>query len=385
MKTPSLPSIARAALLAAAAVAALSGCGPSIPDTVRIGLLVPQSGPFALRGKDLLNGAQLAVDELNASGYKIAGKRVNLEIVSVDDKGEVDAAKEGAQSLLDKDVTAIIGPLNTPQASPVIPIIAAKGIPHFFTATAANLTQLGKGNAFRLLANDDLQGKAMSVFAVDNLAAKRIATIVEAGDYGRGLNKAFVASLPKSGVEVVESMEVGSKDAITPEMAGKIKAGNVDTVVLFAREPQLKSLFASLEKVSFTNVTVLGTNVVRNKNVAALPIPVKAMYATATAVDAVEFPNGKRFLDAFAAKFHGAPNWGAHYAYDAVYALTDAANRANSVRSEDLLETLKRIDPITRVLHQMRFTATGEQRWPNIAVYKVERGTWAIQLVSAAW
>lgn len=384
MKTLSLPRFSRIALVMFA-IAALSACGPSIPDTVKIGLLVPQSGTFALRGKDLLNGAQLAVDELNAAGYKIAGKRVNLEVVSVDDKGEVDAAKEGAQALLDKDVTAIIGPLNTPQATPVIPIIAAKGIPHFFTATAANLTQLGQGNAFRLLANDDLQGKAMAVFAVDNLRAKRIATIVEAGDYGRGLNKSFMAALPKTGVEVVDSVEIGSKDSVTPETVAKIKAGNVDTVVLFAREPQLKSLFAALEKANYIDVTVLGTNVVRNKNVAALPIPVKAMYATATAVDAGEFPNGKRFLDAFAAKYHGAPNWGAHYAYDAVYALADAADRANSVRSEDLLSTLKRIDPKTRVLQQMRFTATGEQRWPNIAVYKVERGNWAIQLVSAAW
>ena len=385
MKTTRLPPLACAALLAALSFTVLTGCGPSIPDTVRIGLLVPQTGTFALRGKDLLDGAQMAVDELNASGYKIAGKRVALEIVSVDDKGEVDAAKEGAQILLDKNVTAIIGPLNTPQAAPVIPIIAAKGIPHFFTATAASLTQLGKGNAFRLLANDDLQGKAMSVFAVDNLAAKRIATIVEAGDYGRGLNKAFMAALPKSGVAVVESVEVGSKDSITPEMAAKFKAGNVDLVVLFAREPQLKSLFAALESVGHTDVTVLGTNVVRNKNVAALPIPVKAMYATATAVDAGEFPNGKRFLNDFAAKYHGTPNWGAHYAYDAVYALADAASRADSVRSEDLLATLKRIDPMTRVLQQMRFTPSGEQRWPNIAVYKVERGHWAVQLVSAAW
>lgn len=280
---------------------------------------------------------------------------------------------------------AVIGPLNTPQAVPVVPIVAAKGIPNFFTATGAELTGLGQGNAFRLLANDDLQGKALAIVATSNLSGQRIATVVEAGSYGRGLNKAFVAAMPKSGPQIVATMEVGTKDNVTTEMAAKIKAANADVVVLFAREPQLLSLFASLKQVGHTDVTVLGTNVVRNKNVAAQPIPVKAFYATATAVDAGEFPNGKAFLDAFSAKFGAAPVWGAHYAYDAVYALADAARRSESLESADMLATLKRIDPMTRVLQNMRFTESGEQRYPNIGFYKADRGVWNLQLVSASW
>ena len=370
---------------AAALTSTLIGCSPSVPDTMKIGVLAPQSGVFALRGKDLLNGAQLAVDELNASGYKVEGKPVRFEIVSVDDKGEVDAAKEGAEKLLADGVTAVIGPLNTPQAVPVVPIIAAKRTPHFFTATAAELTGLGQGNAFRLLANDDLQGKAMAVIATDNLKGQRIATIVEAGSYGRGLNKAFEASMPKSGARIVFTAEVGAKDNVTPEMATKIKAANADVVVLFAREPQLVSLFAALKQVGHTDVAVLGTNVVRNKNVAALPIPVKAFYATATAIDAAEFAHGKQFLTAFTTKYGNSPVWGAHYAYDAVYAVADAARRSDTLKNDDLLKTLKRIDPSTRVLQNMRFTESGEQRYPNIGFYRAERGAWVLQLVSASW
>ena len=374
-----------AAALSPLLLAGLAGCSPPVPSTLKIGLLVAQSGPFALRGKDLLNGAQLAVDELNAAGYKIRGQHVTLEIVSVDDKGEVDAAKEGAQSLLDGGVTAVIGPINTPQAVPVVPMIAAKGLPHFFTATATGLTALGSGNAFRLLANDDLQAKAMASYALDTLQAKRIVTIVEAGDYGRGLSKAFEAALPKGGPKVLESFELAAKDEVTPAIAAKIKAANADVVVLFAREPQLVSLFGALKQADHTHLTVLGTNVVRNKNVAALPIPVDAMVATATAIDAAAFPNGKRFLDAFQKKYNSAPIWGAHYAYDAVYALADAAQRGDSTKPADLLTTLKRIDPMTRVLQNMRFTEAGEQQYPNVAVYKVERGAWVAQVVSASW
>ncbi|HEY9068425.1 MAG TPA: branched-chain amino acid ABC transporter substrate-binding protein [Burkholderiaceae bacterium] len=375
-----------AAFTFAASTAWLAACSPSVPDTMKIGVLAPQTGASALRGKDLVNGAQLAVDELNASGYTINGKPVKFELTTFDDKGDVEAAKQGAQQLVDADVTAIIGPLNTPQAVPVMPIVAAKGTPQFFTATGAELTGLASGNAFRLLANDDLQGKAMAVFASDNLHAKRIATIVESSAYGRGLNKAFVASLPKSGgPQVVFTTEVGSKDEVSADAAAKIKGGDVDLVVLFAREPQLASLFAGLQKVGHTGITVLGTNVVRNKNVAAQPVPVKAFYATATAIDATEFAHGPEFLNAFQKKYNSAPVWGAHYAYDAVYALADAMRRSPSVKSADVLATIKRIDPATRVLQNLRFTESGEQRYPNIGVYKAERGIWAPQLVSASW
>jgi branched-chain amino acid transport system substrate-binding protein len=363
----SLPTLALAA--------ALAGCSPSVPDTLKIGMLVPQTGAFALRGKDLINGAQLAVDELNAATYKIRGKPVKWELVSVDDKGEVDGAKQGAQKLLADGVVAVIGPLNTPQAVPVVPLIAATGTLHLFTATGADLAALGKGTAFRLLANDDLQGKALAVLSTGTLNAKRIATVVEDGSYGRGLDKAFRASMPKTGAQVVETMEIGTKDNVSVAMADKIKAAKADTVVLFAREPQLVSLMAALKQIDYTDVTVVGTNVVRNKNVAALPIPVKALYATATAIDASEFPNGNTFLAAFSAKYGAAP----------AYALSDAARRSDSLKPADLAATLKRIDPMTKVLQNMRFTEDGEQRYPNIGFYKVERGAWSLQMVSASW
>jgi branched-chain amino acid transport system substrate-binding protein len=132
-------------------------------------------------------------------------------------------------------------------------------------------------------------------------------------------------------------------------------------------------------------VNVLGSNVIRNANVAAKPVPVKALYAAATAIDASEFPNGATFLKAFSAKFGSAPVWGAHYSYDAVYALSDALRHSDSLKSADVLVTLKRFDPTTRVLQSMRFTESGEQKYPNIGVYKVERGKWALQFISANW
>lgn len=366
-------------------ILAFAGCGPSIPPTIKIGLLVEQTGSGAARGKDLLNGAVLAADEINAAGFKLHGKPVKIEIVDYDDKGSVDGAKAGAEQLLERGVSAVIGPVNTPQTAVAVPIVAVKGIPHFWLSTSTGLIKLGNGNGFRLGANDDLQGRAMARFSLETLGAKRIAIIAETGDYGSGLNKSFLATSPLAKERVVMSREIKLGDKVPRSMADDIKAANADLVVFFGREPQLMGIIAALAEVGFTNVNVLGTNVVRNKSVAAAVTPMKGLYAAATSIEAAEFPAGKAFVEAFQAKYKSSPVWGAHYTYDCVYAFTDAIRRTGSLDSAELIKTLKRIDPITRVNLTMRFSESGEQRYPNVAIYRVEHGAWAVQVMSANW
>ena len=60
------------ALTAVAATALLAGCG-KVPDTIKIGVAQPLSGPLAALGQDLLNGVNLAVAELNKGGYTVDG------------------------------------------------------------------------------------------------------------------------------------------------------------------------------------------------------------------------------------------------------------------------------------------------------------------------
>jgi branched-chain amino acid transport system substrate-binding protein len=372
-------------LFAAALAAGLAGCSSAVPETMKIGVVVAQSGPFALRGQDLLRGAQLAADELNLGPFKIGGKTVKLEIVGFDDKGEVDLSVTGAQQLIQDGAVAIIGPLNTPQAVKMIPAVAESGKPHLFTATAASLHGLGKGNTFRLLANDDLQARAVASLVHETLRGQHVAVIYESGDYGKGLNTVFTEALAKAGGKVQFAQAVDSKAEVTAELTGKLKAANADVVVLFSREPHLKGLFKGLQEVGHTDVTVVGSNVVRNKNVAAAPIPVKAMYATATAIDPEEFPAGSKLVADFERRHKERPVWGAHYAYDAVYALADAASRTESVDAAKLVQHLKTQEPRTRVNTQMKFDDNGEQRYASIGVYRVDGGAWRMQMRSSVW
>jgi branched-chain amino acid transport system substrate-binding protein len=371
--------------IAAGWSAALAGCGSKAPDTLKIGLLVSLSGPASTRGKDLLRGAEMAAEELNAAGYKIAGRVVRVEIVPFDDKSENDVAAQGAAQLIAGGAHAIVGPLGTPQGIKAIPVVAEAGLPHLFTMTAANLHTMGKGNTFRLVANDDLQGRAAASFVQGNLRAQRVAVVYEATDYGKGLHTVFTENLTKAGGKLGSIFAVEAKADVTAEMANKIKAEQAEVVMLFSRESHLKTLFKSLQDVGHTQVAVVASNVVRNAAVAAGQIPVAALYATATALDPQEFHNGRQFVEAFESRYKERPVWGAHYSYDAMYGIAGAANSVEAADAAKLLAWLKTKELRTKVNHQLRFDATGEQHYASIAVYKAERGSWQLQMRSSQW
>ena len=381
-----LPRSLRLALIALSALSTLSmaGCDDG-PRTLKIGVLVAQTGTSGARGQDLLRGATLAAEEINQSAFSVDGKPLKIQIRATDDKGEVEAATAQARDLVDTGIHAMIGPLNSNQAAAVIPIVAAKGLPQMITATSATLLGLGQGNVLRLLANDDQQGRAIASFAAETLHAERIAVVVEKSDYGRGLDASVVAALATRHLQPVASAEVDAKSPLPPEAIAQFRQARVDAIVFLAREPQLVDLLDALDKAGWTDLCVVGTNVIRNTNVAHRPVAIRALYATATAIDAKEFPEGKVFLEGFRKRFDSSPVWGAQYAYDAVYALADAARQARSLDGAALVRTLKRIEPATKVNQQMRFAETGEQVYPNIGVYKVERSAWAMQMMSAIW
>lgn len=366
-------------------LAVLAGCGPSVPDTVKIGVGVTLSGATGSRGQDLLNGALLAAEELNASSFRINGRPVRFEIVPKDDRADGEITRKVAQEFLDEGVHAVIGHLNTPQSHIAVPIYATKKLPNLFTSTNKNTHALGAGNTFRLVANDQVQARALAVFATENLRGARIAAIVESSDYGRDMYADMETVLKERGHAVALRIDVDLKDPVTADMARRLKEAKVDVVVAVCRELQTASLMDQLKAAQHTAVSVLAVNPSKTTRLAKSEIPVAALYATATTIDFAELPGSGEFLTKFRAKFRADPVWGAHYSYDAIYALAGAIKHTGSVEPAKLNEVLRTRELSTRYLHQLRFNASGEQTYAAIGVYKVERGAWVPQMRTGAW
>ena len=341
----------------------------------------------AARGQDLLNGVKLAVAELNAAGYKIAGKPVQLEIVAMDDKADIVEAKKVAQAMVDQKLTAVIGHLSSDVTEAVVPIYKKGNLPQLFTSSATELTKLSDGNAFRLVANDAMQARAMATYLAENLNAGKVAIIHEDTSFGNPLAKDVTATLSKlkKKVEITLAEPVNTKTVDFAAFVGKLKAAPPDALLAIVRDNQLLPLFAQMNAAGLSNVPVMVPSSAKTQKLVTGPDDVKSVVLTSGALDPSEFPTGADFLNKFRAAYKSEPVWAAHYAYDAVYVLADVMRRADSVEPAALRAKLALVDANAPVTNTMRFNADGEQRFGAIGIYQKRDSKWQPLMRSDRW
>jgi branched-chain amino acid transport system substrate-binding protein len=190
-----------AAAMIASALALTAAPSANAQQIVRIGSAAPVSGPTAHSGKDTENGARLAIEDLNARGATINGKKVQWVLVAEDDGGDPKQGTAVAQKLVDAGVMAVVGHLNSGTTVPASKIYHNAGIPQITPAATTPLyTRQGFKSAFRVVANDNLVGGALARYAANTLKAKRVAVIDDRTAFGQGLADEFV-----KGVKVVNS------------------------------------------------------------------------------------------------------------------------------------------------------------------------------------
>jgi branched-chain amino acid transport system substrate-binding protein len=363
---------------------ALLGCN-RMPDTIKIGVAQPLSGGLAGLGKDLVNGVQLAVDELNKQGFKVNGKAVTLEVVAMDDKANADEGKKVAQALVDTGVVAVIGHLNSGVSIAAAPIYAEKGIAQLAISSNPKFNQLGHATALRLIANDDLQARALGAFAAGQIQENKFAVVDDGTLYGKGLADAAAKQLEgKKTVALRQSFDDKTKDFAA--LADKIKADGIQVVVSTLNDFQVVALIEALSKIGHNKqITILGTDTLKTSDMVKHADNVGKMYATSSVLEANEFPGGAAFLAAYQTAYKITPAYGGHYTYDATHILATAIKKAESADPAKITETLRKINGYAPVTGSMKWTDAGEQRYGVVSVYTVRGGKWESIVRSDSW
>jgi branched-chain amino acid transport system substrate-binding protein len=370
--------------LAVASVLGLAGCS-KVPDTIKIGVAQPLSGPLGALGQDLLNGVNLAVAELNKSGYTVDGKRVTLEVVSVDDKADAATGKTVAQQLVDAGVVAVIGHLNSGVSIETAPIYAAKDIAQIAISTNPKFTQLGLPTTFRMVANDTLQARAIGSFAASQLGAARYAALDDGTPYGKGLADGAVEQLKAEKKEVVVRKSFDDKTTAFDGLAGELKAANVEVIVSTLSDFQALALLEALRKVGHTKVSLLGGDTAKTTDMAKGAGMIDGLYATSPVLEAKEFSTGKPFLEKYIAAYKKPPAYGGHYSYDSMYVLSAAIQKAKSADPKDITKAMHAINGYAPVIGTMTWDGKGEQRYGAVGVYELRAGNWELRMRSDRW
>jgi branched-chain amino acid transport system substrate-binding protein len=352
-----------------------TACNP-IPDTIKIGVAMPLTGPLASQGNDLLNGAKLAVQHINAQGLQVNGKSVQLQIVQGDDQSNPEVGKRVARDLVEDGVVAVIGHLNSGVSIPAAPIYASQHIAQLSMSTKPEYTRLGLPTTLRLIGNDKQQSKTMGSYAVQHMQGKVFALVDDGTPFGKNLANLVATELDKQAAHVTLRRSLDNKSTQFSNLIAELKAHNVDTYITTQADFQVAALCQQLAQAGLTHLQILGADNIKTEALANTAQRMRAIYATSPIIEAPEFKASAEFLPKFRAAFKSNPTYAAHYTYDAVHVVVAAIKRTESVVPKKITEALKTIDALAPVTNNIRFRPDGEQYYPVISVYKLARGMW---------
>ena len=186
-----------------------AGSGSSSGDTIKVGILGPQSGSVSQYGVACANGAMLYFKELNADGG-INGKQVDY--IVEDEKGDATEAVNAYNKLVEAGVVGIVGDVTTGPTVAVAQQSVNDNMPCVTpSATAADVVTYGT-NYFRACITDPEQGRLMANFAAEQ-GYKKVATLFLNGDdYSQGVNDAFVEEAEKLDLTVTTQQSYSDGD-----------------------------------------------------------------------------------------------------------------------------------------------------------------------------
>lgn len=319
------------------ATAAATTAAPASSEeeqVVKIASVAPMSGPQAHFGKDNSNGVQLAVDELNAEGMVIGGKKIRFEAVVEDDAADPKQATSVAQKLCDAKVNGVVGHLNSGTTIPASTIYNNCNIP-MITCSATNpeLTKPGYKTTFRIIANDHTLGAVLADKA-KALGIKRLAVIDDRTAYGQGLAEVFADNAKKHGIEIVSQQFTSDKATDFMGILTEIKGQKPEAIFYGGMDAQVASMLRQMEQMGMNDVKVFGGDAICTTGLHELAGESSNTANVVCAEGGValhKMPTGEQWKAKYDEAFPGDFVLYSAYTYDATKLLADAMKRADSV------------------------------------------------------
>ena len=339
-------------LVAAMAVTALTGCGSNSgssskkdADKYYIGGIGPTTGATAIYGTAVKNGAQIAVDEINAAGG-INGKQIEYRFE--DDQNDAEKSVNAYNTLKDWGMQMLVGTTTT---APCIAVAGKTASDNMFqitpSASAPDVLSSGNGNIFQVCFTDPNQGIASAQYIAENKLAKKIGIIYDSSDvYSSGIEEKFEAEAKDKGLQIVSkaAFTADSKTDFGTQLQ-KAKDAGADLLFLpiYYQEASiiLKQADTMGYKPKFFGVDGMdGILTVENFDT---KLAEDVMLLTPFAADAKD-KAVQNFVKTYKEKYKDTPNQFAADSYDAVYALKAAIEESKAtpdMSASDMCDALK--------------------------------------------
>ena len=361
-------------VIALALVMALTATFAMAEGTIKIGVIGPMTGPYAVYGLAVQYGAQIAAEEINAQGG------IQLEILPADDQGDGELGVNAYNDLLDKGVNIMLSTVTSGSCIAVSDVAFEDRVFMLTPSGSADVITDGKDNMFRVCFKDSAQGLASAQYIYDKKLATKVGVIYNnALDYSIGIYNSFKTKAAELGLEIVaEAAFSDDTNADFSVQIAKMQEAGAELVFLPIYYTPASLILAQCSSVGYAPIFfgVDGMDGILTLEGFDASLAEGVMLLTPFSADA-EDDLTKNFVAAYQAKHGEIPNQFAADAYDGVYALKAAIEKAGitaDTAAEDacdpMIAAMQEIE-ITGLTGTMRWNATGEvDKTPTAVVIK---------------
>lgn len=364
-------------LCIATVVAGMAGGVMAQEQIIKIGHIGPTSGPQAHFGKDDENGVRMAIEDLNAKGMEIGGKKVKFVLVAEDDVADPKQGTAASQKLCDDKVAGAVAFVNSGVAIPSSKVFQDCGIPMITgAATNPDLTKPGWNTTYRVIANDNALGAALATYAAKNLKLKNVAVIDDRTAYGQGLANVFKKDAEKQGIKIVANEFTNDKATDFMAILTSIKAKKPDAIFYGGMYGQAGPMLRQMAQLGMNDVKMFGGDgicVTELAKVAAGAKPLENVVCADGGASIAKMPGGTEWKKRYDAKYPGQFQVYSPYFYDGTMLLADAMKRANSWDPKVYIPFLQKSD-YSGVTSKIQFEKNGEMKNPSYTLSRYVSG-----------
>ena len=348
-------------LVAALALVMCSACFAE-EAALKIGFIGPLTGAAAVYGTSCLQGAQIAVDEINAKGG------MQIELIAQDDEHDPEKSVNAYNTLWDEGAQMIVGCVTTGPCKAVS--AEAYNDRMFMLTPSASSTEVteGKDNMYQVCFTDPNQGSASAQYIVDNALATKVAVIYNTADaYSTGIYQTFVGAAAELGLEVVSATTFTDDTTDFSVQLTDAKDNGADLVFLPIYYTPASMILNQANAMEYAPVFfgVDGMDGILPLEGFDTSLAEGLMLLTPFAADA-EDERTQAFVAAYQAAYTDVPTQFSADGYDAVYALYEASLQGGitaETSTEDACEILVSVMPeitVSGLTGEMDWEANGE-------------------------
>ncbi|MBR5224561.1 MAG: ABC transporter substrate-binding protein [Clostridia bacterium] len=343
-------------------------------EAFKVGVIGPMTGPYAVYGLAVQYGAQIAADEINAKGG------IQFEILSEDDQGDGELGVNAYNKLLDDGVTLMLSTVTSGSCLAVSDVAFEDRVFMLTPSGSADAITEGKDNMYRVCFKDSAQGLASAQYIVDKGLATKVGVIYNnALDYSMGIYNSFKAKAAELGLEIVaEAAFSDDTNADYSVQIAQMKDAGAELVFLPIYYTPASLILSQCASINYAPIFfgVDGMDGILTLEGFDPALAEGVMLLTPFSADAQDDLT-KNFVATYQAKHGEIPNQFAADAYDGMYALLAAVEKAGitaETAPEDacdpMIAAMQEIE-ITGLTGTMRWAATGEvDKTPTAVVIK---------------